>query len=277
MNIKKTIIGVSTILVAISIYGVLIWFGMHSDALRVHEKEIGSLQNELLETAKVNKILQQGLLEDIQELENRIAVSEDDTRSLVADTDRSLRETVEFTEQNLGVSMRDEVDAIHREIADLSGLVADTRLALQQTQVDIDFLAVAAVEQPEILPPLEIALPTVSIPRPQLVVNIEEMDDTPQANLYREYIPPECPKSPDNANKARRILTRAMERTSDTGTYSFGATFNINGGGFAENIVVSGGGPADLRKAVARYASALEWTVNEALSGCELKLKLDIE
>ena len=60
MNIKKTIIGVSTILVAISIYGVLIWFGIHSDALRVHEKEIGSLQNELLETAKVNKILQQG-------------------------------------------------------------------------------------------------------------------------------------------------------------------------------------------------------------------------
>ena len=267
MNIKRIGIGTLVTLVVVSIYGTLIWFGMHSDALDTHEREIESLQGELLETAKVNKILQQGLLGDIQELEDRIAASEDDTRSLVADTDRSLRETVEFTEQNLGVSMRDEVDAIHREIADLSGLVADTRLALQQTQVDVDFLAVAASVEVEDTPPPEITLPPVHIPPPELVVDIEEVEEDTA----------ECPIKPDNADKARRILTRAMGRTADTGSYLFGATFNINTDGTTEYIGVTGDGPSDLRKAVARYTAALEWTVNEAVNNCELKLKLDVE
>ena len=267
MNIKRIGIGTLVTLVVASIYGTLIWFGTHSDALDTHEREIGALQGELLETAKVNKILQKGLLEDIQELEDRIASSEDDTRSLVADTDRSLRETVEWTEQNLGVSMRDEVDAIHREIADLSGLVADTRLMLQQTQIDVDFLAVATAEEVEVLPPLEIALPPIHIPPPELVVDITEPEEETVA----------CPTKPDNASKARRILTRAMERTADTGTHLFGATFNINTDGTTENIEVTSDGPINLRKAVARYAAALEWTVDEAVYNCELKLKLDIQ
>ena len=267
MNIKRIGIGTLVTLVVVSIYGALIWHGLHADALDTHEREIDALQGEMLETAKVNKILQQGLLGDIQELEDRIAASENDTRSLVADTDRSLRETVEFTEQNLGVSMRDEVDAIHREIADLSGLVADTRLMLQQTQVDVDFLAAATAEEVEVTPPPEITLPTVHIPPPELVVDIVEIEEDTA----------ECPIKPDNASKARRILTRATGRRADTGSYLFGATFNINTDGTTENIEAFGDGPINLRKAVARYAAALEWTVDEAVNNCELKLKLDIE
>ena len=267
MNIKRIGIGTLVALVVASIYGTLIWFGLHADALDTHELEIDALQGELLETAKVNQILQKGLLEDIQALEGRIAASENDTRNLVADTDRSLRETVEWTEQSLGISMRDEVNAVHREIADLSGLVAETRLALQQTQIDVDFLAVATAEEVEIIPELEITLPPIYIPPPGVVVNIEELEEETAT----------CPIEPDNASKARRILTRAMGRMPDTGSYLFGATFNINTDGTTENIEVVGGGPINLRKAVARYASALEWTVDEAVDNCELKLKLDIE
>ena len=267
MNIKRIAIGTLVTLVVASIYGTLIWFGMHSDALDTHEREIGALQGELLETVKVNKILQQGLLEDIQELEARIASSEDNTRSLVADTDRSLRETVEWTEQNIGVSIGDEVDSLHREIADLSGLVAETRLALQQTQLDIDAIAVESAEEVEIIPELENTLPPIYRPPPGVVVNIEELEKEAA----------ECPIEPDNASKARRILTRAMGRMADTGSYLFGATFNINTDGTTENIEAFGDGPISLRKAVARYAAALEWTVDEAVDNCELKLKLDIE
>ena len=267
MNIKRIAIGTLVTLVVASIYGTLIWFGMHSDALDTHEREIDTLQGELLETVKVNKILQQGLLEDIQELEARIASSEDNTRSLVADTDRSLRETVEWTEQNIGVSIGDEVDSIHREIADLSGLVAETRLALQQTQLDIDAIAVESAEEVEIIPELENTLPPIYIPPPGVVVNIEELEKEAA----------ECPIEPDNASKARRILTRAMGRMADTGSYLFGATFNINTDGTTENIEAFGDGPINLRKAVARYAAALEWTVDGAVDNCELKLKLDIE
>lgn len=267
MNIKRIAIGTLVTLVVASIYGTLIWFGMHSDALDTHEREIDTLQGELLETVKVNKILQQGLLEDIQELEARIASSEDNTRSLVADTDRSLRETVEWTEQNIGVSIGDEVDSLHREIADLSGLVAETRLALQQTQLDIDAIAVESAEEVEIIPELENTLPPIYIPPPGVVVNIEELEKEAA----------ECPIEPDNASKARRILTRAMGRMADTGSYLFGATFNINTDGTTENIEAFGDGPINLRKAVARYAAALEWTVDGAVDNCELKLKLDIE
>ena len=267
MNIKKVGISVVAIMAAASIYGVLIWFGLHSDALQDHEQEIASFQGELLETAKVNKILQQGLLEDIQELEDRIAASENDTRSLVADTDRSLRETVEFTEQNLGVSLRDEVNAIHREIADLSGLVADTRLALQQTQLDVDSVVVATAEEVEVIPDIEVTLPPVHIPPPELEVAVAEPEEEVAV----------CPTRPDNAPKVRRILRRAMERTDNEGTYQFEATFNINTDGTTENIEVNTGGPSDLRRAVERYAAALVWTVDEAVNNCELKLKLDIE
>ena len=267
MNIKRIGLGTLVALVVASIYGTLIWFGLHSDALDTHEIEIEALQGELLETAKVNKILQQGLLGDIQELENRIAASENDTRSLVADTDRSLRETVEFTEQNLGVSLRDEVNAIHREIADLSGLVADTRLALQQTQLDVDSVVVATAEEVEVIPDIEVALPPVHIPPPELVVAVAEPEEEVAV----------CPTRPDNAPKVRRILRRAMERTDNEGTYQFEATFNINTDGTTENIEVNTGGPSDLRRAVERYAAALVWTVDEAVNNCELKLKLDIE
>ena len=267
MNIKRIAIGTLVTLVVASIYGTLIWFGMHSDALDTHEREIDTLQGELLETVKVNKILQQGLLEDIQELEARIASSEDNTRSLVADTDRSLRETVEWTEQNIGVSIGDEVDSLHREIADLSGLVAETRLALQQTQLDIDAIAVESAGEVEIIPELENTLPPIYIPPPGVVVNIEELEKEAA----------ECPIEPDNASKARRILTRAMGRMADTGSYLFGATFNINTDGTTENIEAFGDCPINLRKAVARYAAALEWTVDGAVDNCELKLKLDIE
>ena len=267
MNIKRIAIGTLVTLVVASIYGTLIWFGMHSDALDTHEREIDTLQGELLETVKVNKILQQGLLEDIQELEARIASSEDNTRSLVADTDRSLRETVEWTEQNIGVAIGEEVDSLHREIADLSGLVAETRLALQQTQLDIDAIAVESAEEVEIIPELENTLPPIYIPPPGVVVNIEELEKEAA----------ECPIEPDNASKARRILTRAMGRMADTGSYLFGATFNINTDGTTKNIEAFGDGPINLRKAVARYAAALEWTVDGAVDNCELKLKLDIE
>ena len=267
MNIKRIGLGTLVVLVVASIYGTLIWFGLHSDALDTHEIEIEALQGELLETAKVNKILQQGLLEDIQELENRIAASENDTRNLVADTDRSLRETVEFTEQNLGVSLRDEVNAIHREIADLSGLVADTRLALQQTQLDVDSVVVATAEEVELIPDIEVALPPVHIPPPELEVAVAEPEEEVAV----------CPTRPDNAPKVRRILRRAMERTDNEGTYQFEATFNINTDGTTENIEVNTGGPSDLRRAVERYAAALVWTVDEAVNNCELKLKLDIE
>jgi len=262
MNIKIISIAIAAILASASIYGVLGWFTLHSEALQNHEQEIISLRGELLARAAENETVQDGLLADMRALEHRLYTSEADTRSLVVDTDRSLREAVELTGQSLEVSVRDGVSAVQQEIADLSGVVEDTRHSLQQTQTDVDLLATAAEEAEVVTPPLE----AVHAPPPELAVVVTE-----------EKVEASCPAKANNANRARRILTRAMERTHNQGSYPFSATFNINADGATENVEVISDGPSDLRKAVARYVGALEWTVDTAVSNCKLNLKLDIE
>ena len=48
MNTKRIGIGTLVALAVASIYGTLIWFGLHADALDTHEREIDALQGELL-------------------------------------------------------------------------------------------------------------------------------------------------------------------------------------------------------------------------------------
>ena len=105
MKIKRVGIGIAVALTVASVYAVLIWFGVHSDALNNHEREIERMQTEFLNTAQVNKDVQAGLLANIKELEGKLAVSEGDTRSMVENTDRTLRETVEWTEKIISVSV----------------------------------------------------------------------------------------------------------------------------------------------------------------------------
>jgi len=263
MNVKTVSIAIVAILASASIYGVLGWFTVHSETLQNHEQEIIALRGELLARAAENETVQDGLLADMRALEHRLYTSEADTRSLVVDTDRSLREAVELTGQSLEVSVRDGVSAVQQEIADLSGVVEDTRHSLQQTQTDVDLLATAAEEAEAVTPPLE----AVHAPPPELAVVVTE----------EKVVEASCPAKANNANKARRILTRVMERTHNQGSYLFSATFNINADGTTENVEVISDGPSDLRKAAARYASALEWTVDAAINNCKLNLKLDIE
>jgi hypothetical protein len=67
-----------------------------------------------------------------------------------------------------------------------------------------------------------------------------------------------------------------MAETPYRGSYPFAVNFNINSNGTAKDIKVEGGGPEKLRKAVERYVAALGWTVDKAVEGCKLKIKLDV-
>ena len=61
------------------------------------------------------------------------------------------------------------------------------------------------------------------------------------------------------------------------GSYPFEVNFNIGSDGLATDIKVSGDGPVNLRRAVEKYVTALEWTVFDEVQGCELKIKLDVD
>ena len=272
MNIKSVGIIAVAVLAAAYICAVVVWFDSRSADLRRHERDIAALQGGLAKAAQINETAQNSLIEDILDLDIRVTSSEADTRSLSTNTDRELRNAVERTEQNIAGSVRDRA----REIAELLGLVEDTRAALEETQEHVDFLV--AENEAEAAPEPKIIVPPDNAPISEAVVYIEEIDSVAkQENLERDYSLPTCPTSPNNASEVRRILTRAMERKAKKGRYPFAATFNINSEGATEDVVVTGDGPVDLHKAVARYASALRWTVDEAVSNCEFKLKLDIE
>lgn len=266
MSIKSALHKLATaVLAAGYVCAVVVWFDSRAADLRNHERDIAALQGGLVEAAKINEDVQNDLIEDILDLDNRSTSSEADTRSR---TTRELRNSAESTKQNIAEAFGELLGLVEETRAALEETrvaLGETRTALEETQEDVDFLVaeneVAANPPPTIIVPLTIS---------EAVVYVEELE-----NLERDYST--CPTSPDEASKIRRILTRAMERKTQTGSHSFTATFNINAEGATEDIVVTGDGPRDLRRAVARYASALRWTVDGAVKNCEFKLKLDIE
>lgn len=279
MKIKRVGIGIAVALTVASVYAVLIWFGVHSDALNNHEREIERMQTEFLNTAQVNKDVQAGLLANIKELEGKLAVSEGDTRSMVENTDRTLRETVEWTEKIISVSVKDEIDTLHQEIADLSELVDQNASGLGRTRTDIELL-LALKETDRIIRHSNTEVVVEGNDTPEVVfidkpVSITP-EEAPQASLYREPLTSSCPTTPNDSSKAMRILKRAMEKALNRGSYPFAVNFDIGSDGLATDIKVSGDGPINLRKAVKKYVAALEWTVIEEVQGCELKIKLDV-
>jgi hypothetical protein len=279
MTIKHVGIGTGIAIVVASIYGVLIWFGVHSDALNSHEREIELLQSELLSTAQENKTVQKGLLTNIQDLEGRLAMSEGDTRSMVENTDRTLRETVEWAEQIISVSVKDEIDTLHKEIADLSGLVDKNASAVSRTRADIDLIISLKKTDRIIRESIAVTVTEESVLPGVVVIDKPAplaSEESPQAILYQEPLTSLCPTTPDHSARAMRILKRSMAETPYRGSYPFAVNFNINSNGTAKDIKVEGGGPEKLRKAVERYVAALGWTVDKAVEGCELKIKLDV-
>ena len=278
MKIKRVGIGIAVALTVASIYAVLIWFGVHSDALNDHEREIERMQTEFLNTAQVNKDVQAGLLANIKELEGKLAVSEGDTRSMVENTDRTLRETVEWTEKIISVSVKDEIDTLHQEIADLSELVDQNASGLGRTRNDIELL-LELKETDRIIRHgnAEVVVEENDVPKVVFIDKPITPEETPQASMYREPLTSSCPTMPNDSSKAMRILKRAMEKTMNRGRYPFEVNFNIGSDGLATDIKVSGDGPVNLRRAVEKYVTALEWTVFDEVQGCELKIKLDVD
>ena len=263
MNLKTVGISATLVVVVCAIYGFLIWSGLQADRLREQELNITSLQDNVAELSKVQRIVQEGLSQDVQDLEFDVDSVSTHNRELILELSDKVDTIYEVLSARLSSQVEkefEEVMAIHEEIEDLSGLVNELREELEAVPVINpgptpieEFTGERVVSTFPVPPP----------PPPPFIAPIE--------------IATPCPKSPDNADIAQRILTRAMERTSRTGTYAFTATFGVASDGTTYDIIVVGNGPKDLHRAVERYTRALNWTLIDEVNGCELKLKLDVK
>ena len=263
MKLRTVGVSVTLVVVVCAIYGFLIWSGMQADKIKEQELNITSLQDNVAELSKVQRIVQEGLSQDVQDLEFDVDSVSTHNRELILELSDKVDTIYEVLSARLSSQVEkefEEVMAIHEEIEDLSGLVNELREELEAVPVinpgptPIEEFTGERVASTFPIPP----------PPPAPFIAPPEAD-----------IP--CPKTPDNADIAQRILTRAMERTARNGTYAFTATFGVASDGTTYDIIVVGNGPKDLHRAVERYTRALNWTLIDEVNGCELKLKLDVK
>lgn len=263
MKLRTVGVSVTLVVVVCAIYGFLIWSGLQADKLKEQELNITSLQDNVAELSKVQRIVQEGLSQDVQDLEFDVDSVSTHNRELILELSDKVDTIYEVLSARLSSQVEkefEEVMAIHEEIEDLSGLVNELREELEAVPV----ISPGPTPIEEFTG--ERVVSTFPIPSPPPPPFIEPIEvDTP------------CPKSPDNADIAQRILTRAMERTARNGTYAFTATFGVASDGTTYDIIVVGNGPKDLHRAVERYTRALNWTLIDEVNGCELKLKLDVK
>ena len=271
MNLRTVGVSATLIVVVCAIYGFLIWSGLQADKLREQESNITSLQDNVAELSKVQRIVQEGLSQDVRTLEDDVGSASAGNEELILELSERVNSMYETLSARLSIQVErefEEVLKLHAEIEDLSGLVDELSTELNDVREELE---AAPVISPGPTPIEEFTGERVAStfpvppppPPPPFIAPIEV--DVP------------CPKNPDNADVAQRILTKAMERTSRTGTYAFTATFGVASDGTTYDIIVVGNGPKDLHRAVERYTRALNWTLIDEVNGCELKLKLDVK
>jgi len=270
MNLKTVGISATLIVVVCAIYGFLIWSGMQADKIKEQELNITSLQDNVAELSKVQRIVQEGLSQDVRTLEDDVGSVSTHNRELILDLSEKVDSIYEALSARL-LSQADrelgEVRALHEEIGDLSGLVDELSSELDDVREELEAVPVIS--------PGPTPIEEFTGERVVSTVPIPTLPPPPFTAPTEVDVP--CPKTPDNADIAQRILTRAMERTARNGTYAFTATFGVASDGTTYDIIVVGNGPKDLHRAVERYTRALNWTLIDEVNGCELKLKLDVK
>ena len=269
----KIIAAIVGIFLGVVTYLGIDWLGDHKDLLDFHESRIESLQSDLSNAAVSYAENREDLLGEIRQLSGKLSISEGDTRSMVADTDKALKETVAWAERVVKVSVKpSEVLELHKELADLSRLVNDIRESTSKVRSDLDSL-INIKETDAII--REAIVDEGNVTKRELIKTVsvlESFDPEPEKVQDKS-----CPARPIPNKGAMRILSGALRNSSISGTFPLVATFDIGYGGYAKDIEIIGSAPVTLRQAAKRYVTALQWDVDEPVSQCELKLKLDID
>ena len=90
MNLKTAGISAAVFVTVGVIYGFLIWSGIQSDKLRRQELNITSLQDNVAELSKVQRIVQEGLSQDVRTLEDDVGSASADNKELILELNKRL-------------------------------------------------------------------------------------------------------------------------------------------------------------------------------------------
>ena len=264
----KMIAVVAGLFLGVITYVGIDWLGNHKDLLAFHDSRIESLQSDISDAALSYKENREDLLGEIRQLSGKLSVSEGDTRSMVANTDKVLRETAALAQRAIKVSVKpDEVLELHKELADLSRLVNEIRESTSKVRSDLDAL-LNIKETDEIL-------------REVIVDDTKSVDIVNKVTAIQPVAEPEkvavaCPSKPIRNDGAKTILAQTMRTVNTSGKFPLIASFDIGYDGYATDIEIAGSAPSKLRKAAKRYVTALRWDVDEPVAQCKFKLKFDI-
>ena len=138
MKLRTVGVSVTLVVLVCAIYGFLIWSGLQADRLREQELNITSLQDNVAELSKVQRIVQEGLSQDVQDLEFDVDSVSTHNRELILELSDKVDTIYEVLSARLSSQVEkefEEVMAIHEEIEDLSGLVNELREELEAVPV----------------------------------------------------------------------------------------------------------------------------------------------
>ena len=140
MNLRTVGVSAALIVVVCAIYGFLIWSGLQADKLKEQEQNITSLQDNVAELSKVQRIVQEGLSQDVQTLEDDVGSVSTRNRELILELSDKVDSVYEVFSSRLSSQTErefEEVRALHAEIEDLSGLVDELSTELDDVREEL--------------------------------------------------------------------------------------------------------------------------------------------
>ena len=155
MNLKTVGISATLIVVVCAIYGFLIWSGLQADKLKEQEQNITSLQDNVAELSKVQRIVQEGLSQDVQTLEDDVGSVSTQNRELILELSGKIEHVREVFSDRLAAQTERERSrrrALHAEIEDLSGLVDELSTELDDVREELRAEPVQPVISPDPTP-----------------------------------------------------------------------------------------------------------------------------
>ena len=115
MKLRTVGVSAALIVVVCAIYGFLIWSGIQADKIKEQELNITSLQDNVAELSKVQRIVQEGLSQDVRTLADDVASVSTRNRELILD----LSEKVDSIYEALSARLLSQAD---RELGEVRAL-----------------------------------------------------------------------------------------------------------------------------------------------------------
>ena len=108
MNLRTVGVSAALVVVVCAIYGFLIWSGLQADKIREQESNITSLQDNVAELSKVQRIVQEGLSQDVRTLEDDVGSASAGNEELILELSERVNSMYETLSARLSIQVERE-------------------------------------------------------------------------------------------------------------------------------------------------------------------------